>query len=199
MAPLDHALKTPASLEIATPSGRVIGGSQYWYADKWQRTAGCGPTAAANLIWYLCGSQDKSLAAYRVLQDEMFTFVTPGLGGVNTSRIFTNGIAGYAKARGAALTPLAFDIPQFGRPQVSEALNFIAAGLDSDCPVAFLNLSNGNQEQLDSWHWVTIIGLDGDMSARISDQGRVIEVNIRQGLGSTMLGGAFVYIRRGTV
>jgi hypothetical protein len=95
-----------------------------------------------------------------------------------------------------ALMPLALDIPKLGRPSAPEVLGFVAAGLDSDCPVAFLNLSNGNQPQLDGWHWVTIIGLDDRAVARISDQARLIEVNIEEWLGSTLLGGAFVYIGR---
>jgi hypothetical protein len=202
---LNHALKTPANLEIETPSGRVAGGSQYWYESEWRRKAGCGPTAASNLIWYLsrsrpgfaglpCAKEDTR-ESFRQLQDEMFTFVTPGMAGVNTSGIFTGGLLGYADAHGLALAPLALDIRQFGRPTVQEALAFIAQGLDCDCPVAFLNLSNGNQQQLDSWHWVTITGLDG-ATARINDQSRVIRVDIGEWIGSTMLGGAFVYIQQ---
>jgi hypothetical protein len=190
-----HALKNPAGPEIATPQGNLPGGSQFWYEDKWRRAAGCGPTAAANLIWYLRGAGARGLAAYRALQEEMFTYVTPGLGGVNSSRTFTEGVSAYAKAHGLELAPVAFDIPQFGRRPAPEALGFVAAGLDSDCPVAFLNLSNGNQQQLDSWHWVTVIGLDDKNIARISDQARIIEVDIGEWLGSTVLGGAFAYIR----
>jgi hypothetical protein len=190
----EHSLKSPDRLNIETPQGRAPGGSQHWYADKWRRRSGCGPTAAANLVWYLSDIKDRSLAAFRVLQEEMFGYVTPGFGGVNSSKIFTEGVAAYAKAHGAALEQTALDIPQFRRPSAAEALGFIAAGLDSDCPVAFLNLSNGNQQQLDSWHWTTIIGLDDGMTARISDQARIIEVNIKEWLCSTMLGGAFVYI-----
>jgi hypothetical protein len=192
----ERCLKSLERLDIITPHGRAPGGSQFWYEDKWRRTAGCGPTAAANQIWYMSDTQDRSLAAYRALQDEMFGYVTPGLGGVNNSRIFTEGVAAYAKAHGLALNPLALDIPRFGRPSAPETLGFISAGLLLDCPVAFLNLSNGNQQQLDGWHWVTIIRLDDDATARISDQARIIEVNIEEWLGSTLLGGAFVCIGR---
>ena len=31
--------------------------------------------------------------------------------------------------------------------------------MKSDSPVAFLNLHNGGQEQLETWHWVTVVGL----------------------------------------
>jgi hypothetical protein len=191
----ERRLKAPERLDIITPQGRALGGSQLWYEDKWRRTAGCGPTAAANLVWYLSHAQDRSLAAYRALQEEMFEYVTPGLGGVNNSRIFAEGISAYARAHGLALEPLALDIPRFGRPSAKETLGFVAAGLDSDCPVAFLNLSNGNQQQLDGWHWVTVIGLDEAANARISDQARAIEANIEEWLGSSLLGGAFVYIK----
>jgi hypothetical protein len=191
----EHSLKNPNRLDIETPRSRVAGGSQHWYADKWRRMSGCGPTAAANLVWYLSNSEDRGLAAFRALQEEMFGYVTPGFGGVNNSRIFTEGIAAYARTHNMPLAATALDIPQFRRPSAKEALDFIAAGLDSDCPVAFLNLSNGNQQQLDSWHWVTIIGLTDNMTAKITDQTRIIEVNVREWLCSTMLGGAFVYVK----
>ena len=48
-------------------------------------------------------------------------------------------------------------------------INFVRLGLDQDCPVAFLNLSNGRLTNLDSWHWVTITGLLADSSESTID------------------------------
>ena len=42
------ALLHPEQLNIVEPEGRVCrGADQEWYRHKWQRLAGCGPTAGA--------------------------------------------------------------------------------------------------------------------------------------------------------
>ena len=48
------ALLHPEQLNIVEPEGRVCrGADQEWYRHKWQRLAGCGPTAAAVMTAYL--------------------------------------------------------------------------------------------------------------------------------------------------
>ncbi len=201
---MEVRIKSPGFLEIQTPHGVATGGSQIWYTDKWQRASGCGPTAASNIIWYLSRSRpgmerlwdadDRSRESFLRLMTEMFEYITPGRGGVNSSRIFTEGIAAFGEAHGVSLAPRSLDIPQLGRPREEEMRDFILEGLRGDCPVAFLNLSNGNQQQLDHWHWVTIIGLDEKMSAKISDQGQRLDVNLKEWLNTSLLGGAFVFL-----
>jgi hypothetical protein len=39
-------------------------------------------------------------------------------------------------------------------------VTFIENALNQDSPIAFLNLGNGGAENLDSWHWVTVIGIE---------------------------------------
>ncbi len=199
-------LTQPVCLEIQTPRGVRIGGSQAWYPRYWQRMSGCGPTSAANQIWYLARSRPRlrpllhagsgnDKAAFVRLQLEMFNFITPGMGGVNKSRIFTRGAVAFGKARGVSLAAHALDIPKGARPGPDEMRDFIETGLRGDCPVAFLNLASGDQRQLESWHWVTVIALDGEtLEATVSDQGRLLTVDLAQWLRTSRLGGAFVYL-----
>ncbi len=48
------------------------------------------------------------------------------------------------------------------RPPFSMVVEFIKESLLLDQPVAFLNLHHGDVMNLDSWHWVTIVGLDAE-------------------------------------
>ena len=67
----------------------------------------------------------------------------------------------------------------------------MAAGLECDCPVAFLNLDNGKIRRLDRWHWVTLIGLDGD-TASIVDNGEAFTMDLRLWYDTTKTRGGFV-------
>jgi hypothetical protein len=79
--------------------------------------------------------------------------------------------------------------------------------LKNDAPVAFLNLHAGDVEELDTWHWVTIIGVDeelGDLGghgagtasfkARFYDHGQCREADVGRWLATTKTGGGFVFI-----
>lgn len=205
---MKHQLAHPKLLKVACPDKIAMGGSQDWYAERWPRLAGCGPTAASNIIWYmarsrpelrsLCdiGSADK--AHFVKLMSEMFTYVTPGLQGVNTASIFANGVVRYASAHGAALTPcvLEIDRPHAKRPGECAVCEFILNALEADAPVAFLNLSNGSLDNLEGWHWVTIIELDTEsMTAGICDQGSMLDIDLIKWLETSKLGGALVYLK----
>ena len=201
-----YALSAPERLNVIGPGGEVtVGGSQEWYADHWHRLAGCGPTSAANILWYLarsgrrvpCETGDGGRDDFLALMDEMFTFVTPGVRGVNSSAIFTGGIAGYAEKHGVAIDSHVLEIPgrPLRRPGANEVYDFVRAAISNDTPLAFLNLSNGTLVNLDNWHWVTVIGMDGDsMAADISDQGRVLTIDLAEWLRTSVLGGALVYL-----
>ena len=201
------SLRNPDLLHIETQSGASIGGSQEWYADNWQRMSGCAPTAAANQIWYLsrsraelsclCGTGYTDQERYINLQSKLFTYITPSrFGGTNTSEIFTSGAVKYGEANGIQFQPQVMEVPRICSKRASRESvhSFFEAAFQVDCPIAFLNLSNGNQNKLDSWHWVTIICFDMDtMVAEVCDQGYIIEVNFSEWLQTSLLGGALVY------
>ena len=202
-------LKHPECMEIHEDQTVHHGGSQDWYADWWWRRAGCGPTAAANLIWYRAHAHphlytpkmmiagDRDIWNYINLQDEMFTYVTPARGGVNTSVHFRTGMMNFASNHGVVTEFAVLEVPEAVayRPSDEMTLEFIAGGLKVDAPIAFLNLHNGNQSKLERWHWVTIVSLDPDSRQVVfSDHGHLLEMDIVQWLQTTERGGAFLYL-----
>jgi hypothetical protein len=180
------------------------GGDQDWYGSWWRRMAGCGPTTAANVILYLrnaradsAGIRDKR--EFIRLMDRVWKHVTPGRGGVNSTLKLRQGFAAYSDAEGLRLRTEALDIGDDAgaRPPLARVIEFIRAGLARDLPVAFLNLHNGLELQLDKWHWVTITGMDyeecgGAADLEILDNCKQLSVNLGRWLASTARGGGFV-------
>jgi len=200
-------LAAPEALNVKGNDGKIYtGGSQEWYTDSWHIKAGCGPTVASNLIWYiesrqpelkLCRREDGGQGSFVELMDEMITFITPTLRGVNTPAIFYEGFIGYGEKRGVKFVPHVLEIPckASKRPEPDVICEFILAALQADSPVAFLNLSNGTLKNLENWHWVTVIALEPDsMATDICDQGNVLTIDLGEWLRTTMLGGALVYM-----
>ena len=194
-------LSDPDILSFADASGDICyGGSQEWYKDFWRRKSGCGPVAASNIIWYLTrqqGSRDQ----YIELMNEMFTFVTPGMRGVNNASIFSEGIIEYVKKHGLLFAPHVLELPAKpnNRPGLDTVYEFIESALRADSPVAFLCLSSGKVDNLDDWHWVTIISLDTDATKiEVLDYGKRLDVCISAWLESSRLGGALVFLNQGS-
>lgn len=72
---------------------------------------------------------------------------------------------------------------------------FLAQALGRDCPVAFLNFSNGALKNLDSWHWVPLISMtEGErvLLCTILDEGEERVIDLDLWLDTTFLGGALV-------
>ena len=198
-------LANPCMMNITGSQGEIyIGGSQEWYLDHWQRISGCGPTTASNLIWYMArpkpaesSHKNGGFVHYMELHHEMFSFVTPGMQGVNSSSIFTEGLENYGRKHDLQITPHVIEIPgkPYTRPDTSEVRDFIVAALNSNAPAAFLNLSNGTLTNLANWHWVTVLAIEPDtMATDICDQGAPLTIDLAEWLRTSMLGGALVYI-----
>jgi len=120
--------------------------------------------------------------------------LTPGMMGVNTAEIFCRGALHYGEDTGIPLNCRKLQIPPRHPGRDAEnALTFIEHCLTDDLPVAFLNLSNGAVKSLESWHWVTLIGLTPTTGhAQIYDDGRAHEFDLVRWLRTTSLGGGFV-------
>jgi len=199
---MKYFLKNPDLLAVEGLNGETYtGGSQEWYADSWQKRAGCGPVAASAIVWYMARPPHEpdvtEKDAFITLMDEMITFIKPTMKGVNTSAIFTDGMARYALKHGLDLISRALEIPELTkkRPSPGQLAAFIIEAIESDAPVAFLNLSNGTLKNLDNWHWVTIVAFDDStMAADVCDQGNVFGVDLNEWLTTTIFGGAFVYL-----
>jgi len=191
----------PEFMNITLPAGETfVGGSQEWYHDAWHKKSGCGPIAAFNIAWYILQKnnifENNETPDYQKLIDEMYSFITPGLSGVDNSTIFINGFMNFASERNMNLKPYILDIPKIksNRPSDEKLKDFIITAMSVDTPVAFLNLSNGTITNLENWHWVTIIAFDTEtMTVDIADYSEIITINILDWLKTSLLGGAFVF------
>ncbi len=177
------------------------GCSQTWYRGKWQRMSGCGPTAASNIILYMNQESPISKAKCLSVMEEMWRYVTPTVRGVHTTRRFRVGMSGYAASKGMNVRFEVCNLPKnrSRRPVLSEVIRFLEEALSKDCPVAFLNLCNGQELSLDRWHWVTIISLEHDLEGdnavvEVLDRGEVKRLNLTLWYNTTKRGGGFVYL-----
>ena len=206
---VQQAIKHPELFEVpgAVTGGAGFGCDQEWYVSEWQRLSGCGPTAASNIIYYLsrtrpqvCGlTVENNRAACLSLMEQMWTYVTPTEEGVDTTGKFRDALQAYFDAAGVAAVTEVIDVPEdkAARPPLKEVLSFLLRAMESDTPAAFLNLCNGEEENLEAWHWVTVIALEysenaGEITLRILDESRIKTIDLRLWYETTALGGGFV-------
>ena len=198
------ALTRPEQLNITGPGGEVTrGADQEWFPTTWQRRAGCGPTSAALIFAYLAAVRpdlrplypegDMGREAFTQLMCRVWEDVTPRSHGLNRPEWMGEGMASYAARQGVALSPALLEIPaaRTKRPDYDAVAAFLAAALEKDCPVAFLNLHQGKVKELDWWHWVTIIALDG-RRATLLDSGKELTIDLALWLETTKRRGGFV-------
>lgn len=205
------ALNNLKFLEITDGEGKLYyGADQSWFREPFQKKAGCGPTSAAHLIRYLarahggcsalCENTDKTVSAreeFLSLMQNLWSYITPGPMGVNKTGIFAKGAERYGVDRGVPLAARTLPVPTLPslRPSPGQMASFLAAALEKDMPVAFLNLSNGSLANLDSWHWVTLVAFSPDsFGALMYDNGSRREINLKEWLHTTLLGGGFVFL-----
>lgn len=201
------SLRQPDFLLINDPdkTATTFGCDQKWYAERWQRQAGCGPCTAATILYYLARSRDfldhlypagsQAREDFTSFMSDIWHFVTPGHMGVNEASILADGVVCYASQKGVAIHAEIQRVPPLIKRTApfADFANFIRAGLEQDSPVAFLNLSNGQLSNLDSWHWVTVTSLDDSGVAEISDSGERKSVDLGIWYQSSWLGGAAVW------
>jgi C_GCAxxG_C_C family probable redox protein len=186
----------------------INGCNQEWYNTEWQRRSGCGPTTASALIFYINHSRsifesDKSIPSNESclsLMEEVWEYVTPTKEGIPTTKMFYEDVLAYTRSKGLNVNYNFLDLPIdiSKRPTLSEVLNFLQDALSNDAPIAFLNLCNGEEKELQRWHWVTIISLeyseDGKSAfVNILDEELIKKVDLALWYNSTKLGGGFVY------
>lgn len=198
------AIYTPRLLHIQGV-GRTFGANQAWYSTSWQRRSGCGPTAASHLLWYLSRTREGAEAlcphdastrdGIRLLMEEVWKYVTPGVMGVNATSILADGAERFGRERDIPVAARVLNISAVPmcRPDEQAVADFMAESFCGDRPVAFLNLSNGALQNLDNWHWVTLVAIDTDaMTATMYDQGAKSVIDLGLWLRTTTLGGGFV-------
>jgi hypothetical protein len=186
-------------------TGEVYYGcSQDWYGDEWKRMSGCGPAAASNIFIYSWRMSSEGRMMERrdavSFMDDVWNFVTPTERGIPTTEMLHKRVASFGESRGLRVCGVSCDIPEErdARPSCGAVEAFLLGALSHDFPVAFLNLCNGEESNLDDWHWVTIFSVereydDGDVTAHILDKGRLMAIDLTLWLATTRRGGGFIY------
>lgn len=185
----------------------IYGYDQEWYSTQWQRKSGCGPTAASGIMYYLNHTRSVvevgrniSKEKFLPLMEEVWEYVTPTERGIPTTKMFYEAVLVYAKSKGMKLKYDFCDLPGdiSLRPKLLEILFFLDKALTNDAPIAFLNLSSGEEKNLESWHWVIIVSLEYSEDGRsafvnILDSGMIKKIDLVLWYNTTTLGGGFVY------
>ena len=208
---MTYFIKNPEYLHLTDESGiPFLGCEQEWYGTQWQRRSGCGPTVASNMILYLYRRGAITLP-FEVtdkegclrLMNAMWNHVTPSPRGVNTVRHFAEGLHAFSRMYALPLdcTCLLYPHERALQPAFSEVVDFLAEGLSMDCPVGFLNLSNGDVAELDAWHWVTLVRMELSQDRERAlvtyyDGNRSAIIDLRTWCDTTSESGGFVHFHQ---
>lgn len=204
-----YTLKNLENIHVVDPSGlEYFGCDQNWYESEWQQMSGCGPSTAATLLLYLqkSGRIDLPIQVMqqkdcRLLMDEVWSHVTPTEDGIYLIEQFCSGIRRFAISQAISLEchTLGIPEPKHQRPELADAVAFIMNGLVRNSPIAFLNLCNGEVDNLEEWHWVTIVALETDdvqdqVLVTIFDGDKSEIIDFKRWLQTTSDGGALIYL-----
>ncbi len=202
-------IKHPEWLQVEIDNQNLYGYNQEWYKTSFQRTRGCGPTAAAMLLLYVNTREsghlpykNNNISAISNILENVWSFITPGwLLGLNSTEKFCKGaevlFRHYAlNWRCHKLSITAF---KYKRASLSAVATFLEEGIAADCPIAFLNLHKGEVAALESWHWTVLVAFSYDAEqkaymATCYDGGRSITFDLGIWLKTSKLGGGFVYL-----
>ncbi|MEA5028155.1 MAG: hypothetical protein VB056_04680 [Sphaerochaeta associata] len=197
-------LKHPEYLTVQDEQGALYhGADQEWFGLLWQRKAGCGPTTASHLVLYnRSGSPPIPKNDMVGLMETMWTHITHGIMGVHLVSQFTKGLKEYLDEQSLlySITSLKVLKDRSRRVSFEQITAFIEQELQADQPVAFLNLSAGEVKNLDSWHWVTIVGLERRESKtyiHVYDGGTQWVIDLRLWYETTTRSGGFASLQRG--
>jgi len=141
------------------------GFSQEWYKDIWQQRAGCGATVASSIINYynqMDNFKEIGISDAVKIMEELWFYLLPTDHGLNSIKLFYDGIKNYY-------------------PSLDEIINFIGKELSEDRPIAFLNLCNGEENNLDKWHWVLVVEIfeeNGEYFLNIIDDKKIKKINL---------------------
>jgi hypothetical protein len=199
---------TDAFLIRDASGNSYYGGDQEWFGSRkeYRKEAACGATTCANVLGYLAQTRAEfaPLAPYDLKSKDdflkfmkaVYPYVRPGLIGIMPGD-FTRGASEYSEALGFEFEYDLLTVPAASskRPGPDAMYKFLNAALADDLPVAFLNLSSGRVKNLDSYHWVTLTGIDDEKGiCQIVDNGRLLDVDLKKWLRRSTLGGAFVVV-----
>ena len=199
-------IKNKEWLELNEKGTTLYGYDQDWFSTPYKMTRGCGPTVAAMILVYLARRDSlwlpfkgESISEAFLSMERAWEYFTPhpALGLYSTEK-FCLGAARLILDYGLNLKvrKLSVRLLKSWRPRTKKTAAFIKRGLESDSPVAFLNLQSGSCKQLESWHWALIVGMEKDNGKDIVvlyDNGGIRRFDLEEWLETSGLGGGFVY------
>ena len=158
------------------------GFSQEWYKDEWQRIAGCGATVASSIINYYNqrnNFKEVGISDALKIMEELWNYLLPTEQGLNSIKLFYDGIKSYYEDKEVTIDYINVDIKN--KVSLEEIIKFICKELNEDRPLAFLNLCNGEENNLDKWHWVVVVEMfeeNGEYFLNIIDDKEIIKINL---------------------
>ena len=156
------------------------GCSQKWYPSFIQRLAGCGPTAASNLFACINNPPFANKAQRLVVMQDLWLYVTPGIYGLDSVDDFAGGSNRFFKDKDLPYECVSLKYPDDEKPPFDAVKEFLKTALSDNCPVAFMNLSNGAIEELEQWHWVTVVSFDDQTNAiTVFDANKKFEMDLK--------------------
>ena len=179
---MNFKLKNIDLFKVEDKEDTYYGFSQEWYKDIWQQKAGCGATVASSIInYYNQRDNFKKIEISDALKimEELWFYLLPTDHGLNSIKLFYDGIKNYYKDRKVAINYINVDIKN--KLSLDEIISFIKKELSEDRPIAFLNLCNGEENNLDKWHWVVVIEIfkeNGEYFLHIIDDKEIIKINL---------------------
>jgi hypothetical protein len=178
---------------------------QDWFGTGWQRLSGCGPSVACNIFMYhgrgdAAGDHIRNKRSCAAMMEEVWKYVTPTKRGIHTTEMLCERVMAYGASKGMLISSARCEVPEKRslRPSPGEVASFLEDALTRDLPVAFLNLCNGQEKNLDEWHWVTVAAMetgdpDGRLPLCVLDRGRIVKIDLALWLDTTSCGGGFVH------
>ena len=189
-------MKVSLNLNNLIIDHNYYGGNQDWYNSYIKRLAGCGPTTASTITMYELNKnnyKEYTKEEFIILMQELWNYITPGMRGVDTVSKYKDGYDKYLKTSNLELSKSKILILEDS--SIDEVEDYLIEAINSDHPVAFLNLNNGSENQIDSWHWTTIVSIeknDTDIYVNVCDEGLLKKVNLSNWI-KTSNNGSFIY------
>ena len=182
-------------MKVKDNENTYYGFSQEWYKDIWQQKAGCGATVASSIINYynqIDNFKEVEIADAVKIMEELWYYLLPTYYGLNSVKLFYDGIKNYYNNKEVIIDYIK------NKPSLDEIINFIGKELSEDRPIAFLNLCNGEEKNLDKWHWVVVVEIfkeNGEYFLNIIDDKKIKKINLSLWYGTMTNDGGFITFR----
>ena len=158
------------------------GFSQEWYKDIWQQKAGCGATVASSIINYynrINNFIEVKISDALKIMVELWFYLLPTEQGLNSIKLFYDGIKNYYNNKKVTIDYINVDVNN--KPSLDKIIEFIINELLENRPIAFLNLCNGEENNLDKWHWVVVVEIfeeNKEYFLNIIDDKELMKINL---------------------